>query len=216
MDTSFYNTSYIKYIPIEELDGEEVIFVDIFNYYDTSVKVDDLIIGEGLEITPTVQTRQIKVKHLEELKHRLEGTNISIQVAYGVWRVVNSKDGEMFKGWRGDVVRKSVEELGPEWVKVYNYKKRGYVNTKGVKSAYYKESPITQESFKDDFLVLNYKEEYIGKEKEIFDEMSFEDGIEYFYGADIYEIAKGIKEFSGIEVPLKLMEEKLKRIKEAT
>lgn len=204
-DIKFYNTSYFGHLTLEELEDDDVIEIRIYmNSEDISEEVKELFINinecEYNKYAPIEAL--IRKRDLDFIKKNIP-EDIFIDVPIVTLKLIKPKDGEMFNGWRGKPVKINPEDLPKGFVKIYYYKKAGYVDCRNVKSAKYIKSKINEESIRDDLLLISYKD------IDMKDYKGFEEDIDTYFGPDIYIIAKGIKEFSGITEPLEEIHKKL-------
>lgn len=203
----FYNTSYVQYTLTEDLEDNDFIRVEIYsNHNELPEEAKKLIevFSKAEEFSARTEAYVFK-KNIEALKEALG--NIFADFSMGIFVTKTPKEGEMFEGWRGKPTKVTPEELPKSFVRVTHYKKAGYVDTAGVKSVSYRPSRITEESLKDDALVISYNENVDAETVESFDER-----VETFFGLDIVSIAEGIAKNSSIKTPIEKIRDRIDRI----
>lgn len=105
------------------------------------------------------------------------------------WYVKKSlPDGRLYAGDGFTYPTKiTPKDLPDDYIEVFDYKKHGYIRTKGIKGLIYKPSPFHNHSFKDDFLYISYTKK-LGAYVSGFDENStFAQCDEYLFGSDILD-----------------------------
>lgn len=119
------------------------------------------------------------------------------------------KNGYLFSGWRtGKKTKIKPEDLPPDYIKVTNYKKDGYIKTSNVSDVYYEPSKFHNHTFKDDFLLIAYGDNKLPKDSFT---MNLTICDEYIFGNDIIDVVAGIEKYNPQNEQL---QERIKKIKE--
>lgn len=121
-----------------------------------------------------------------------------------VWKGL--QDQCLYSGWGTQHHTKIKAEDLPEWyVYLENYKKNGYLNTKGVKCAYYICSPFENHWLKDSNLIISYTADHLDipeptwrrHQSGWYDVCKWDDKNNlYVFGNDILVALKGIETYS--------------------
>ena len=110
-------------------------------------------------------------------------------------------DGRLYAGWGSRYPTKlTAEDLPPDYIRVRDYKKDGYIRTAGVKSLVYHPSPFHNHAFKDDSLYISYTQD-LGEFIDLWDtdnssDTTFERCDECIWGNDIIDFIFAVEKNS--------------------
>lgn len=132
-------------------------------------------------------------KQLFHAKEELKNSGISIAYDKYVYTYCQIPEGYLYSGWKtGRRTKIKPEDLPDSYVRITNYKKNGYIETKGVTDIFYCPSVFHNHTFKDDFLYLSYSKEFT--KEELDDHMGLYSLCdEYVFGNDILTVVCGIE-----------------------
>lgn len=197
---AFYNDMYYKYVPLRKLDSEERIIgqirvwnadgflADLQNAFPDIEPVEGYV--EENNIISIIFPIRIHKKLFSYVRKK------GFYLDYPRYLVVKQEipGGYLYSGWgTGRKTRILPEDLPPSYIRLYNYKKSGYLQTACVKDIFYRPSRFHNHSYKDDFLFLSYKEPF----KEGCDWFQIKDAFtEYVFGNDIVDVVFGVEKYS--------------------
>lgn len=132
-------------------------------------------------------------RQLFQAKEELKNSGISIDYDKYVYTYCQIPEGYLYSGWKtGRKTKIKPEDLPDSYVQITNYKKNGYIETKGVTDIFYHPSVFHNHTFKDDFLYLSYSKEFT--KEELDDHMGLYSLCdEYVFGNDILTVICGIE-----------------------
>ena len=113
---------------------------------------------------------------------------------------INKKlpNGRLYAGWGSRYPTKlTPEDLPDDYIRNYDYKKNGFIRTKGVKDLIYVPSPFHNHTFKDDFLYISYNKklpEY--KADDWGDGSTYSECDEYIWGPGIVDFILAVEKNS--------------------
>ena len=203
INNTFYNIDYYSCVPIRKLDEDTKIQGNLL-FYVTEEKLEktkenfpDVEIYKNQSIFDDANGTEYFIvfpnKIRKDLKSFLEKMDIGLKYPDYLYTKHSLPEGYLFSGWKtGRKTKIKANDLPDSFIRCYNYKKNGYVQTAGVKDILYKPSPFHNHSFKDDFVFLSYKD---GKTIQK-DGTWYNNYDEYIFGNDIVNVIFGVEKHS--------------------
>ena len=209
LNSNFYNDQYYKYVTVNKVDGDYILVGNVHTFDQFPQKIKPYVENYWSDM-PGNYKILFKKKYLKDLR-KITDWRIDLP---RFTTVLKENPPYLYSGWRTGIRTKITPADLPEYyIHIFYYKKSGYVNCNGVVDAVYIPSRLTTDSLKDDFLIISYKKPLPRFDVKSFssymDIISDDKYVDYYFGSDIFMIAKGLETYSGLTEPLRQMNERI-------
>lgn len=192
---NFYAKEYKHYVLLRDLQDDQYAFGELrvdFDKHYTHEDINKQIPEFEFFYANSLSGRVLK-KNISIVKEKAKAMGIHLFLEHGRFITDILPDGYLYAGNNTGRKTKAKADMLPEYyIEVTNYKKPGFIKTKGVKDIVYHPSFFNNHAFKDDFLYISYHGQIIKEDND------YKNVDEYIFGNDIISVLCGIEKYSNI------------------